>query len=133
MSSLFTQWLIYPATLALKAWSRRAEITCDRAGMLCCKDLEVSTKSLAKLALGSHKLYDQLNLEAFVDQFPRGTRGRGEIRRSVFVASWLPKRILALRAFAESSLYKKHIGLTEDGITMKEVDDKVHGIIKVVG
>ena len=45
---------------------------------------------------------------------------------------WLPKRILALRAFAESALYREHIGLT-GGTSMTDVDEAVHGIIKVVG
>lgn len=132
-STLFTQWLIYPAMIALKAWSRRAEITCDRAGLLCCKDLNVSTKSFAKLALGSQKLYEQLNLEEFVNQFEESRDGVGKYKEITSSHPWLPKRILALRAFADSSLYHKHIGQGEGGLTMEQVDEKVHDIIKVVG
>lgn len=132
MSSIFTQWLVYPAQLALLAWSRRAEITCDRAGLLCCKDLGVSTKSLAKLALGSQKLYDQLNLDAFVDQYREGREGAGKIAEAFASHPWLPKRVLALRAFAESELYRTHAGLGPGGISMEEVDARVHGVIKVV-
>ncbi|RYE95029.1 MAG: M48 family peptidase [Myxococcales bacterium] len=134
MTTLFTQWLVYPATLALRAWSRRAEITCDRAGMLCCKDLDVSTRSLAKLALGSMKLYEQLNLDEFVSQFEESRDGPGKYMEVFSSHPWLPKRILALRAFGESTLYKQHAGLsTEGGLSMEAVDEKVHGIIKVVG
>lgn len=133
MSTLFTQWLIYPAMLALRAWSRRAEITSDRAGLLCCKSVEVSTRSLAKLALGSKKLYEQLNLDAFIEQFEEGRDGPGRYQEVLASHPWLPKRILALRAFAESDLYRRHAGLGEGGLTMQEVDEKVHGIIKVVG
>lgn len=133
MSRLYSDWLVYPAILALQAWSRRAEITCDRAGMLCCRDLDVSTRSLAKLALGSQKLYDQLNLEAFVDQFHEGQEGVGKYAEVFASHPWLPKRVLALRTFAKSALYRKHVGLGEDGLTMKEVDDEVSGVIKVVG
>jgi hypothetical protein len=132
MSTLFTQWLVYPAMFALKAWSRRAEITCDRAGMLCCRDLTVSTRSLAKLALGSHKLYEQLDVEEFVKQFEEASQGPGKYAEVFSTHPWLPKRILALRAFGESSLYRTHIGET-GGLSMSEVDEKVHGIIKVVG
>jgi hypothetical protein len=39
---------------------------------------------------------------------------------------------MALRAFGESSLYRMHAGLGEDGLSMEEVDDKVHNIIKIV-
>ncbi len=133
MTTLFTQWLVYPATLALSAWSRRAEITCDRAGMLCCKDLEVSTRSLAKLALGSLKLYEQLNLDEFVNQFEESRDGPGRYMEVFSSHPWLPKRILSLRAFGESALYKKHAGLGDGGLSMEAVDEKVHDIIKVVG
>jgi len=129
----YTQWLVYPATLALRAWSRRAEVTCDRAGLLCCKDLMVSTKSFAKLALGSQKLYEQLNIEEFVKQFEESRDGPGKFKEALASHPWLPKRILALRAFSESALYRKHAGLGEGGLTMTAVDEKVHEIIKVVG
>jgi Zn-dependent protease with chaperone function len=68
MASMFLKWIIYPAELALSGWTRRAEITCDRAGLLCCKDVEVSRRALAKLALGSQKLHEEFNIEAFADQ-----------------------------------------------------------------
>jgi Zn-dependent protease with chaperone function/ribosome biogenesis GTPase A len=129
----FAYPVIFGADRALDAWSRRAEITSDRAGLLCCKDLEVSTRSLAKLALGSHKLYEQLNLDEFVEQFHEGQDGPGRYMEAFSSHPWLPKRILALRAFAESALYRTHAGEGEGGLTMEEVDAKVHEIIKVVG
>jgi hypothetical protein len=46
---------------------------------------------------------------------------------------WLPKRLLAIRAFSESELYRRHAGLGEDGLTMEQVDEKVHDIIKIWG
>jgi Zn-dependent protease with chaperone function len=130
---MFLRWIVAPAEIALSSWSRRAEITCDRAGLLCCRSLDVSTRALAKLALGSTKLYDQLNMDAFIAQHEEGQDGIGryaEIRAS---HPWLPKRVLALRAFAESELYRKHVGLGTGGLSMEQVDEKVHGIIKVVG
>ena len=39
--------------IALLAWSRRAEITCDRAGMLCARDSVTAERAITKLALGS--------------------------------------------------------------------------------
>ena len=42
-----------------------------------------------------------------------------------------PKRVMALRIFAESELYRRHAGLGEGGLTMDEVDEKVHEIIKI--
>ncbi len=45
---------------------------------------------------------------------------------------YLPKRVLALRKFAESSLYRKHAGLGTDGTTMNDVDKQVFELIRVV-
>ncbi|MEM9695699.1 MAG: M48 family metallopeptidase [Myxococcota bacterium] len=126
-------WLIQPALYALSAWSRRAEITCDRAGMLCCNSLETSTTALAKLACGSTKLYDELNLDAFIEQYEEAQDGVGKLTEAAASHPWVPKRILALRKFAESQLYRNHIGEGRDGLSMDEVDEAVHGIIKVVG
>ncbi len=72
IAQLVSEAVVLPAQIPLLAYQRRAEITCDRAGLLCCKDLEVATRALTKLAIGSKKLFDQLNLEAFLDQFEGG-------------------------------------------------------------
>lgn len=133
ISSLLTEYLVYPAIIALRAWTRRAEITCDRAGLLCSRDIKVAERSLAKLALGSHKLYEQFDLEEFVKQFEEGQDGPGRYMEVFATHPYIPKRILALRAFAESALYRKHVGLGTDGLSMHAVDEKVHDIIKVVG
>lgn len=132
VTSMFLDWIVLPAVLALSAWSRRAEITCDRAGMLCCKSLDVSTRSLAKLALGSQRLYDQLDLESFVAQYDEGKLGAGRYLEAFAGHPWVPKRVVALRAFAESRLYRRRAGLGDDGLSMSEVDEKVHEIIRVV-
>lgn len=132
MASAFLRWIVTPALLALNGWSRRAEITCDRAGLLCCGDLDVSTRALAKLALGSTKLYEELNLEAFLEQYDEGQEGVGKFTEVMASHPWLPKRVKALQAFAESELYRERIGET-GGRTMEEVDREVHQIIKVIG
>lgn len=125
-------WVSGPAMLALSGWSRRAEVTCDRAGALCAGSIEHSTRALAKLALGSTKLYDQFNMEAFLEQYQEGQDGVGKFTEVLASHPWLPKRVMALRAFAESSLYRQHIGL-KGGKTMDAVDEKVHEVIKVLG
>ncbi len=133
MASAFVQWVVAPATLALSGWMRRAEVTCDRAGMLCSRDLSVSSRALAKLALGSSKLYEEFNLEAFLEQYEEGKEGVGRYAEMKASHPWLPKRILALRAFADSALYRKHVGQSDDGLSMEQVDEKVHEIIRVLG
>jgi Zn-dependent protease with chaperone function len=133
VAGLFVRNLSLPALLALRAWSRRAEITCDRAGALCAGNLDPSLKALTKLALGSQKLYDQLNIEAFLEQHDEAQQSIGRFGEVFATHPWLPKRVLALRAFAESELFRRHCGLGNDGVSMRDVDERVHGLIKVLG
>jgi Zn-dependent protease with chaperone function len=133
MAGVFLRSVALPALLALKAWSRRAEITCDRAGLLCGTGIDVSIRVLGKLALGSHKLYDELNMEAFLEQHEEGQSSIGRFGELWATHPFLPKRVLALRVFSESALYRRHAGLGESGLSMEAVDERVHGLIKVVG
>jgi hypothetical protein len=133
MAGLFVRWAVAPALVALNGWSRRAEVTCDRAGLLCCKSLDVSTRTLAKLALGSTKLYSELNMDAFLEQYEESKDSVGRYSELFASHPWLPKRVMALRTFAESELFRQHIGVGEGGLSMEQVDEKVHEIIKVLG
>ena len=130
MAGVFVQWFTEPALIALRAWSRRAEITCDRAGMLCSKNDQVSARALTKLVLGSRKLYEEFNIEAFLDQYEEGKDGIGRYMEVFATHPWLPKRVLAMRVFAESELYRKAAGLGTTGLSMKDVDDKVQALLK---
>ncbi|MDB9494192.1 M48 family metallopeptidase [Spirulina major CS-329] len=50
------------------AWSRCAELSCDRAALLACQNPDVVMSVLMKLAGGSPRLAPMLNLDAFVAQ-----------------------------------------------------------------
>jgi len=131
MMGAFVRWAVEPAVVALRAWSRRAEITCDRAGMLCSKDAEVSARALTKLVLGSRKLYEEFNIEAFLEQYDEGKEGIGKYMEVFATHPYLPKRVLAMRVFAESELYKKAAGVTPTaGLNMTEVDARVRALLK---
>lgn len=130
LANVFVRFAMQPAMVALLAWSRRAEITCDRAGMLCSGDVVHSQRALTKLALGSRKLYEEFNLDAFLEQYEEGKQGIGRHMEMLASHPWLPKRVLAMRVFAESSLYRKSVGLGDRGLTMPEVDDRVRALLK---
>jgi Zn-dependent protease with chaperone function len=132
VASIFIQWIVYPAQIPLRSWLRRAEITCDRASLLCSRSLDVSTRALTKLALGSAKLYSELNMEAFVAQHAEGKESVGRYRELFETHPWVPARVLSLRAFAESEIYKRHVGQEGPGMSMEDVDNHVHGLIKVL-
>jgi Zn-dependent protease with chaperone function len=99
------RWGARPAVLALNGWARRAEITCDRAGLLCTRDLDASVGCLVKLALGSRKLYSEVNLDEYLKQLDE-SRGAGRFDELGRTHPYLPKRIAALRLFADTTFYR---------------------------
>lgn len=59
---------IVPITLALQEWSRKAEVSSDRAGLLATQDLEACIGLLAVMAGGIRGRRDELSIGAFVEQ-----------------------------------------------------------------
>jgi len=53
---------------AIVTWIKGSELTADRAGLLCCQDIDVATKSLIKTVLGSRKLFSQISIEEYLRQ-----------------------------------------------------------------
>ncbi|MFO0677419.1 MAG: M48 family metallopeptidase [Polyangiaceae bacterium] len=129
VAGVFVRWAVQPAMIALRAWSRRAEITCDRAGMLCAKDSRTAERAITKLALGSRKLYEEFDLEAFLEQNAESNEGIGRFMEVFATHPWLPKRVLAMRAFAESEMYRGAAGLGTGGLAMDEVDERVRVLL----
>jgi Zn-dependent protease with chaperone function len=130
MAGMFLPWILQPALVALRTWSRRAEITCDRAGMLVAKDQQAAERAITKLAVGSRKLYEEFNVDAFLEQHEEGSQGIGKYMEVFATHPWLPKRVLAMRVFGESQLYHKAIGQPAAGLTMSEVDGRVAALLK---
>lgn len=46
---VFVRWMVQPATLTLRAWARRADVTCDRAALLASQDLAATRSMLGKV------------------------------------------------------------------------------------
>lgn len=56
---------IVPITMALQEWSRKAEVSCDRAGLLAVQDLDTSIGCLGAMAGGIRGRAGELDLDAF--------------------------------------------------------------------
>lgn len=56
------------ARIALSCWSRAAEITCDRAGMICSENLEDCYSSMAKLMYGATFKEQKIDYDAIQAQ-----------------------------------------------------------------
>ena len=123
------------AGIALKAWSRRSEVSADRAGLLCCGSLNVAQHALMQLEMGFIDS-ENASLEDFVqcsNHFRQGSvlRRLGEFAQT---HPLLPKRIEALELFTESSLLYRIAGQTPpvDAINDRTLEREVENLLKVV-
>ena len=135
MANAFVRWIVTPATMALQAWSRQAEITCDRAGLICCGDMEPAMSALTRLALGSHRLAERLDLDEYLKQLDESREGMGRVMELFHSHPYLPKRVEALRLFAQTHYYLKSMGQDpsdNDGKSLNWCDAQVKDVIAVL-
>jgi Zn-dependent protease with chaperone function len=109
-ANMFLRWSVKPAVLALNGWARRAEITCDRAGMICTRDIDVSIGCLVKLAIGSQKLYKEVSIPEYLQQLTEAQAGLGRFDELMRTHPYLPKRVAALRLFADTAYFRSLVG-----------------------
>ena len=64
IGALLGQGLVY----ALLEWQRKAELSADRAGLLCTQDIDPCIRAFMKLAGGATALYGEMDREEFVRQ-----------------------------------------------------------------
>lgn len=119
----------------INAWSRRSEITADRAGLLCCGDIDVAQRALMQLEMGFIRVPD-MDVQEYVDASHRYRKG-GILRNLGEYAHshpLLPKRIEALNMFANSELYYDVTGhaLPKDAISQNSLNKKVEDIIRIL-
>ena len=125
-------FFVEPALLALRAWYRRAEITCDRAGLLCSQDVDAGVGSFMKLAVGSARLHGEMDVDVYLEQLEENRRSVGRYLEAFSTHPYLPKRIRALRLFAESALYQQTIG-APGGLSLDVIDELTSEIIRIDG
>jgi Zn-dependent protease with chaperone function len=128
---MFLRWSVKPAVLALNSWARRAEITCDRAGLICTGDIDVSIGCLVKLAIGSQKLYSEVKLDEYLAQLDEAQKGIGRFDELGRRHPYLPKRVAALRLFGETAYFKGLKGQATGGTSKQECDAKVGELLAV--
>ncbi len=119
----------------LMAWSRRSEISADRAGLLCCGDCEVAKRTLLQIALPFMDA-DKIDIEDYVNN-SKNYLHKGIIRKlNEFDDAHpiMPKRIQALEEFVKSNKYHKLMyGMdSTDGISDAELERRTENIIKVL-
>jgi len=133
-AAFFVRWVVQPAIMTLQAWSRRAEITCDRAALLAVRDLDKTLQAMVALELGVEKGHafdadEYIRAVPDVKDVKKGFGRYGELFRS---RPDVAKRIQALRLFAGSAMYAQATGQDPLGKpSLVDVDKQVGDLISV--
>jgi Zn-dependent protease with chaperone function len=130
-AAFFVRWIVQPAIIALQAWSRRAEVTCDRAALLAVRDLDKTLAAMVRLELGLDK-GSAFNAEEYLRAMPDVKKGLGRFAEMFRSHPYVPKRVQMLRLFAGSALYAQITGQDPTGKpNMNDVDKQVTDLISV--
>jgi Zn-dependent protease with chaperone function len=131
-AAFYVRWVVQPAIMTLQAWSRRAEVTCDRAALLAVRDLDKTLQALVAIELG----LDQgaaFSADDYLRSVPDVKRGIGRYAELFRSHPQVPKRVQALRLFAGSAMYAQATGGDPTGKpSLAEVDKQVAGLISVL-
>jgi Zn-dependent protease with chaperone function len=130
-AAFFVRWVVQPAIMTLQAWSRRAEVTCDRASLLAVGDLDKTLAALVKLELGLDK-GTAFNADEYLRALPDVKKGIGRYAELFRSHPYVPKRVQALRLFAGSALFAHVQGADPTGKpSLPEIDKQVGDLISV--
>jgi len=120
-----------PVQLRLFVWCRAAEVSADRAGLLCAGDPEVAATAFFKIASGLSRPVIAPDLEAFAAQVesmasaPAATldsRDDDDTLDCFATHPYTPVRVRALLAFGRSRAFHERIGRPGGDLTLDEVE-----------
>lgn len=128
-AAFFVRWVVQPAIMTLQAWSRRAEITCDRAALLALRDEDKTLAALVKLELGLDK-NSSFDVSEYLKNPPDIKKGLGSYAEIFRSHPYMPKRVHALRLFANSTLFAHVTGKDPAGkASLPDIDKQVADLL----
>lgn len=107
---------VLPVTLALQEWSRKAEVSCDRAGLLATQNPKASFGLLATMAGGVRGRRGEIDLPAFIAQSDEYLDAEGLDAYYKFMATlgrshpFPVVRVAELRNWIDTGAYNTIIG-----------------------
>ncbi len=122
--------------MALDTWSRAAEVTCDRAAVICCGEAESTMSVHAKLSSGGMLNYDDVNIDEFIKQYDDIRDSAVRFRELLADHPISVKRVIVAKDFVENSeiYYKWHPEQLDPSRTLlgrREMDFRTNEIINV--
>ncbi len=136
LSAQILQLLTMSSQVALSAWSRAAEVTCDRAGMICCEQEEDAYQVNAKLMYGAALGEHTVNLEALRRQLEMQMGNMARLDELLASHPSSVRRIVAEMEFAECEVfYRWRPELKKPGQVMRsrqETDERCRRFVDVM-
>ena len=118
--------------LRLMSWARRAEISADRVGMLCCQDLDVAAKALIKLSCGLSEDLIEFDLPGYVSQLAdieAISRTVRAVEDFYSTHPFNPIRVVALSRFWESDTLAEFLGHSPAKHSDQAVDARIDELL----
>lgn len=120
--------------LFMLRWSRCAEITSDRAGLICCGSLTAAEHALAKLVIGGAGTLQGINIDEYVKQLANVKSSTMRLRELYQTHPLIARRIEALRMFAQCSVlhsWRPELA-TEPALAKDVVDQRCEEILSLL-
>lgn len=127
LSAQLMNILTLGSEVLLRTWSRAAEVTCDRAGMICSERIEDAYNVNAKLMYGGAWGEHEVSLDALKQQLDMQRQSMTKLNELLYDHPTSVRRILAEKEFAECEIfYQWRPELKQSGMTMRsrEVTDQ---------
>ncbi|MBC8527096.1 MAG: M48 family metalloprotease [Candidatus Cloacimonetes bacterium] len=109
-------------------WQKKAEISCDRIGLVACKNYENAVQSLLKISYGLTEKNLNFNLPELMRQLDDLAKSEYLSQLSSATHPMLPVRLKALELFNNSKLFSKKGTITPENLTIEI--DKLIGLTK---
>ncbi|HET6383522.1 MAG TPA: M48 family metallopeptidase [Armatimonadota bacterium] len=120
----------------LAGWQRKAELTCDRAGLICAGDLTASLRALAKNVVQAPELAEKLDLDEYLQQLETSREESTLSKLPEYFAAipFAPKRMKALTLFARSELYYDFVPYDKppDLLTREDLEKQTDKVTSVL-
>ena len=124
-------------SMPLNTWSRCSEITADRAGLICCKDLKIAQTALLKIVSGFTEI-ENVDIDEYIEQSMNSINEHkiGGFKQYLNSHPLIPKRLKALEYFSNSQMYYRSIGKEEPKnknlYSDKQLNSLVNELMKIM-
>jgi hypothetical protein len=94
----------------------------------------VATAAMVKMSVGSQRLFSNIDVADYIQQLDEVQGGRGRFHELFATVPYLPKRVQALRLFAQTTYFRSVINAVgeQPGLSKEECDAKVADLLAVL-